>query len=364
MIYYRNNILAKVKMLLYLHIPFCDSKCHYCAFNSYTHLHHLKARYMDAIMVQLTAELERFNTKKGEIETLFIGGGTPSCLKASLYQPFFNTILPYLKENAEITTEANPNSATKSWLEQMHALGVNRMSFGVQSFDEKKLTFLNRNHTPAQAIEALKFAEKIGFKHISLDLIYGTCLDSKSLLKRDLDIAFSLPINHLSAYSLTIEEQTHFFTTPEASKDDEERAFWLINEIEKRGLPAYEISNFGQHHSKHNRGYWEYKDYIGVGSGAVGFLKDRRFYTQTDVNSYIKTPTDSRTELLDSAAIKEEKMLLGLRSIVGFEEDILSDGQRLKARHLLEANKLHYHDKRFYNKNFFLADELTLYLLS
>jgi oxygen-independent coproporphyrinogen-3 oxidase len=364
MVYYRNNILAKVKMLLYLHIPFCDSKCHYCAFNSYTHLHHLKARYMEAIMIQLQTELQRFGVENEMIETLFIGGGTPSCIDATLFRPFFTTIKPYLQKNAEITTEANPNSATTKWLEEMFSLGVNRISFGVQSFNDKKLHFLNRSHTANHAIEAILQANKIGFQNISLDLIYGTTLDSKSLLKRDLEIAFSLPINHLSAYSLTIEEKTHFFTTPEVSNDDEEQAIWFTKEIEKRGFPAYEISNFGIYHSQHNRGYWEYKDYIGVGSGAVGFLKDRRFYTQNDIPSYIENPNNLTIEHLNNSAIKEEKILLGLRSVVGFEEELLNDDERQKAHHLLEADKLHYHDKRLYNHNFFLADELTLYLLS
>ena len=350
-------------MLLYIHIPFCDSLCHYCAFNSYTHLHAYKESYMQAIMIDLEASIKRFDVKKKSIETLFIGGGTPSCVDAPLYKPLFDFIRPYLYLDAEITTEANPNSASESWLLGMKELGVNRVSFGVQSFDAKKLHFLNRAHTPEQAIEAIQYAKKIGFKDISLDLIYGNQIDTKALLENDLKIAFSLPINHLSAYSLTIEENTPFFKTPQVAVDDESLAFWFVDAIKER-FTQYEISNFSARPSKHNLGYWQYKSYLGVGAGAVGFHKDRRFYTQKDVLKYIENPTKVEIEDLSEDDIKEEKILLGLRSRVGVQEKILDHAQLQKAKELVEAGKLHYHDSHFSNPNFFLADALALYLTS
>ena len=122
-------------MLLYLHIPFCDSKCSYCAFNSYVDKFHLKEEYMKALMTQLVHELKRFNASSESVETVFIGGGTPSTVSPQLYKPIFDYLKPYLKKNIEITSEANPNSATKEWLKGMRELGVNRISFGVQSFN-------------------------------------------------------------------------------------------------------------------------------------------------------------------------------------------------------------------------------------
>ncbi len=122
-------------MLIYLHIPFCDSKCHYCAFNSYVDKFDLKKAYMDAIIKQLNAELLFFKPAKSSIKSLFIGGGTPSTIDPKLYETFFQTILPYLRNDAEITTEANPNSASFKWIKGMKKLGVNRISFGVQSFN-------------------------------------------------------------------------------------------------------------------------------------------------------------------------------------------------------------------------------------
>jgi len=317
---------------------------------------------MQAIMIQLENEFQRFNVTKNSIETLFIGGGTPSCIEPEKYKAFFDFVSPYLIQDPEITTEANPNSAKKSWLEGMFDLGVNRVSFGVQSFNEEKLERLNRNHTPQHAIDAIQNAHKIGFENISLDLIYGTDIDSRELLTYDIEKAFTLPINHISAYSLTIEEGTKFFDTPEVSKDDEDIAFWFVKEIEKRGLPSYEISNFGTYQSKHNKGYWEYKDYLGIGSGAVGFLKNRRFYTENDLHNYIHNPLEIKEERLNQEDIKNEKILLGLRSNVGFSELLLSEAELQRAQHLIEEQKLTYHDRRYYNKNFFLADELTLYI--
>jgi len=350
-------------MLLYLHIPFCDSKCHYCAFNSYVDKFDLKAEYMKAILTQLKSELKRFDTSYESIETLFIGGGTPSTISPKLYQPFFDLINPYLKKDIEITTEANPNSATYLWLKGMKNLNVNRVSFGVQSFDENKLKLLGRNHTSSMAKKAITNAHKVGFENISLDLIYGTSVDDKKLLENDLDIAFSLPINHLSAYSLTLEEKTPFFTKPQMQNDDENLAYWFTNEIEKKGLPQYEISNFGTYISKHNLGYWQYKDYIGIGSGAVGFLKDERFYTQNDIETYIKTPLDIRVEKLDTEAIISEKILLGLRCKVGFSKALLTENQHKNAMVLVDENRLVFKYGVFFNTNYFLSDEIALYIL-
>ena len=155
---------------LYIHIPFCDSKCSYCAFNSYVDKFHLKEQYMSALKTQLIHELERFGAKEKSIETVFLGGGTPSTVSPQLYKPIFDYIHPYLKDDIEITSEANPNSATLEWLSGMKELGVNRISFGVQSFDSTKLKLLNRAHTPDQAKNAVLNAAKIGYENISLDL--------------------------------------------------------------------------------------------------------------------------------------------------------------------------------------------------
>jgi len=349
-------------MLLYIHIPFCDSKCSYCAFNSYVDKFDLKEEYMHSLQTQLDFELKRFNAKDKTIKTVFIGGGTPSTVEAKLYEDIFKTIKPYLVDNAEITSEANPNSATKEWLKGMRELGVNRISFGVQSFDTTKLKLLNRAHNPQQAKDAVKNAKEVGFKNISLDLIYATLGDTKKLLENDLKIAFSLPINHLSAYALIIEEGTPFENKPQMSKEILEITEWLFKEIKQKNFAQYEISNFGTYKSKHNLGYWQYEDYIGLGSGAVGKLGFERFYPTCSVEDYIKNPLDIRVEVLSNDEKKIEKIFLGLRSCVGVNKDILDKNELKQANFLVSENKLEFKNDTFYNSNYLLADEIALFI--
>lgn len=348
-------------MLLYLHIPYCDSKCHYCSFNSYTHKHNTQNRYMQSICIQLQYELERFKPSHNDIKTIFIGGGTPSTINSSYYQDFFSIIKPYIDQNAEITAEANPNSATALWMKGMKALGVNRLSFGVQSFDDAKLHNLGRAHNKLQAIDAIKNAYAEGFEHISLDLIYNVKGDTKELLKKDIDTAFSLPIDHISAYELTIEEGTKFTNNDRQANDT--LAFFVAQEIAKKGFNHYEISNFGTYQSRHNKGYWNLENYIGIGAGAVGFLNDTRLYPSTDIDGYIANPLHIKEERLTSKEILTEKIFLGLRSIIGIEISILPVHIRQKADFLVNSGKLTKSATHYYNKNFFLSDEIALYLM-
>jgi len=318
---------------------------------------------MEALHKQLTFELERFGTTPGSIETLFIGGGTPSTVAPELYTPIFELLSPYLKDDAEITTEANPNSATRNWLEGLQAQGVNRVSFGVQSFDAEKLKSLNRAHSPQQAIQAIETAHALGFPHISLDLIYNYRGDTKTLLERDIETAFSLPIDHISAYELTIENGTKFSNTPDARQENETLAFFVAEEIVKRGFTQYEISNFGRYQSRHNKGYWKLKNYIGAGAGAVGFLQDTRYYPQTDIEMYLKDPLRIKEEYLNKEELLTEKIFLGLRSSIGIEKSNLSGNMLKNAELLFKEKKLMSTSTHFYNKNYFLSDELSLYIL-
>lgn len=351
-------------MLLYIHIPFCDSKCSYCAFNSYVDKFHLKEDYMKALLIQLKFELKRFETKAQTIESIFIGGGTPSTVSPELYKAIFKQLKPYLKDNIEITSEANPNSASKEWLSGMFDLGVNRISFGVQSFNKAKLKLLNRAHQAQDAKNAIIDAKDIGYKNISLDLIYATLGDTKELLDYDLNTAFSLPINHLSAYALMIEEGTPFESKPHMSKETLKLTTWLFKSIQNSGFKQYEISNFGTYKSTHNLGYWEYKDYIGLGSGAVGKLGLQRFYPTTNVEAYISNPLDIKVENLTTEGKKMEQIFLGLRSCVGIDADILNEQEQKRAVILVNEKKLILKNDTFYNNEYLLADEIALFLSS
>ena len=351
-------------MLVYIHIPFCDSKCSYCAFNSYVDKFHLKENYMQALKKQLQHELTRFNATKDSIETVFIGGGTPSTISPKLYEDIFELLFPYLVHNAEITSEANPNSATKEWLEGMKKLGVNRISFGTQTFNKEKLKLLNRAHTPQMSIDAVNNAAEVGFKNISLDLIYATLGDTKEMLAYDIQTALNLPVNHLSAYALMIEEGTAFENRPQMSNEQLSLTKWIFQEVEKHGFKQYEISNFGSYRSAHNLGYWQYKDYIGAGAGAVGKLKHKRFYPQSAIEEYIHNPFDIREEILSEEDQKLEKIFLGLRSCVGVPQNILNDTQMTQAAILLDEKKLQLKNSILYNKDYLLADEIALFLTS
>lgn len=348
-------------MLLYIHIPFCDSKCSYCAFNSYVDKFSLRAAYMNALILQLETELLRFHvSRENPIETVFIGGGTPSTVEPSLYRPLFEMIDPYLVKGCEITSEANPNSATRTWLEGMFELGVNRLSFGVQSFNNEKLKVLGRSHNTSHALEAIRTAAAIGYKHLSIDLIYGVRGDTKALLRADVTQAFSLPIDHISLYALTIEEETAFEKTPEVAEEELELTQWLFREITAKGFQHYEISNFGKYRSAHNLGYWEHKPYIGLGSGAVGFLEKQRYYPSSNVEHYVQNPCEITTEEIEEDALLSEKLFLGFRSCIGVDARCLKPKQKLQADLLCTEGMLSYQDERYFNSDFLLADEIAL----
>ena len=354
-------------MLLYIHIPFCDSKCFYCAFNSYTDKTHLKQEYMKALKIQLKDELNNYVKKHNkEIETVFIGGGTPSCVKHHEYKEVFEIIKPYLIEDAEITTEANPNSASYEWLENMHKYGVNRVSFGVQSFDNTKLKFLGRSHNSKSAIKAIQNANSIGFNGINCDIIYGVQGDTLESMKEDFNQAFALPITHLSAYSLTIEEGTKFFDRSSVKIDDEELSYKIFDHIKKNNFTQYEISNFARekkYESKHNYGYWEHKEYLGIGAGAVGYINKQRYYPIKSIEEYIKNPFNMEFEDISDEDVKTEKILLGFRCSNGVDLSLFNENDLKKIDDLLEYDKVSVKNNRIYNKNFLLSDELALYIL-
>lgn len=318
---------------------------------------------MKSLIIHLKNELERVNKP---IETVFIGGGTPSCINALEYEEVFKVITSYLEKNAEITTEANPNSATKEWLETMFSYGVNRVSFGVQSFDDTKLHFLGRAHTALKAKEAIQTAKEVGFKKINCDLIYGVFNDTFESLKIDMDIISTLPIDHISAYSLTIEEGTKFFQKSSVKIDDEELSSQLFGYLKKLGFYQYEISNFAKNESSrstHNIGYWKHKEYIGVGAGAVGYWNKARKYPPKEIEKYIENPFIYEEELLLQEEIKMEKVLLGFRCFIGVDLNLFNKNELQKVNDLVSNNQLYISNNTVFTKNYLLADELALYIL-
>ena len=321
---------------------------------------------MKALEKQLKYELDKNLKNEEKLETVFIGGGTPSTIKVELYEEVFKLLNPYLSINCEITSESNPNSASLEWLQGMKDLGVNRISFGVQSFNDEKLKNLNRAHNSKGAITAIQNASCIGFNRINCDIIYGVNGDSFESIKKDFDTIFSLPVTHISAYSLTLEEGTKFFNNSKIKIDDEELSYKLFNYLEKNNFKQYEISNFSkskENESKHNYGYWQHKNYLGIGAGAVACVNKKRYYPKKSIEEYIKNPLSYDMEELSNNDIKIEKILLGLRCSNGFDFTILNDYEKSRVNELLEEKKLEKINHIIINNNFLLADELALYIL-
>ncbi len=319
-------------------------------------MHGLRESYIDALLEQLSFQIQLYDIKK--FKTVYIGGGTPSTLSINQLQKLANFIFPLLEIDAEATIEANPNSATFEWLSAVKQMGFNRLSLGVQSFDNQKLKFLGRNHSNEIAIKSLEIANQVGFKNINLDLIYNTAFDSKEIIENDINIALTMPINHISFYSLTIEEGTVFEKIGEKSFENIEETEYFFEKINSK-FAQYEISNFGAE-SKHNFGYWNGENYLGVGSGAVGFWQNQRIYPDRDVNKYISNPTKFEIENLSQSDLRFEKLFLGFRSKIGVLKNELLYNEIQIAETFVSENILTFSNGRYFNKNFLLADELAL----
>ncbi len=343
---------------IYIHIPFCESKCPYCAFGSHSDKFSLTKRYFNALKSEINKSILNLNEK---ISTIFIGGGTPSSVEAGFYSDIFEIMKPKLAKNCEITTEANPNSASLKWLLGMKEFGVNRVSFGAQSFNEKKLKLLGRIHSKNGISQAVQNAKIAKFKNINIDLMYGTKLDTKKLLLSEVENIFNLNISHVSAYSLMLEENTPFFERINLKKDSPSLAKFMIQELENIGHKQYEISNFGKP-CLHNIGYWKQKDYLGFGAYAVGTVGEKRLYSPSNLEAYIKNPFEKSVENLSKKDRLNEHIFLGLRSIVGVKNSNLNDLQRQKADILAKKNRIYIKNGRIFNKNFLLSDEIYLFL--
>ncbi|RTE67179.1 radical SAM family heme chaperone HemW [Amphritea opalescens] len=269
-------MLSLPPLSLYIHIPWCVRKCPYCDFNSHAVTGEIpQQRYIDALLRDLEQELPGVQGR--EIETIFIGGGTPSLFDAAGIQQILTGITDRtpLSANAEITMEANPGTFEQERFAGFRAAGVNRLSIGVQSFDSARLQQLGRIHNGQDAIHAASKAREIGFDNFNLDLMHGLPEQTPQAALADLQQAIDLQPTHLSWYQLTIEPNTEFFSKPPNLPEDE--ALWAIQEqgqalLQQHGYHQYEISAYSQpgRQSRHNLNYWQFGDYLGIGAGAHG----------------------------------------------------------------------------------------------
>lgn len=314
-------------------------------------------KYIDAVIKQIFNDIKEFDFK--EFGSIYIGGGTPSVFTSDLYIYLLETIKSLIRSDSEIAIEANPNSCTKKWLEGVKKAGVNRISFGVQSFDEKKLKLLGRKHSRSDAIRAINNAKQIGFKAINIDIIYGVKGDTKELLQSDLALAKELGATHVSAYTLIIEDGTPFEKRSDLFVEDIDLFRWFAGEIEKAGYPRYEVAAYGKMPSKHNLGYWQKRDYLGVGAGAVGTVGKVRYEPYKNPEKYIENPLYKTKEILTDENIKVERIMLGIRSKVGVD---IGDIDSNKLQILLDEKKIYIKEGRAKAYDLFIADEIALFL--
>ncbi len=301
---------------LYIHIPFCIKKCNYCSFVSFCADSTKFRQYFDA----LKKEIEHKNPKN--LKTLYIGGGTPSCVPIEFYQNLkFNFAAEY-----EFTFEVNPKTVNGKYLKNLRSLGVNRLSIGIQSFNDKILTQIGRLHSAEDAIECVKQSRKADFDNISIDLIYGLPNQTMEIWKETLATALSLKVQHISTYGLKIEEGTAFGQNMPKNLPDEDLCADMYTECVKTlttaGFGHYEISNFALcgFESKHNTNYWKNAPYIACGVAAHGYENQIRYENTTNFENYIQNPlTCMKNTILNSDDILAEAVFLGFRLKEGID---------------------------------------------
>ncbi len=324
-------------------MPFCIKKCNYCSFVSFDDKNDCIKNYIEALKEEITAYGRKYGNLN--IKTVYFGGGTPSVLNIKYLQEIFNAVKSdfELNNNCEITIEINPATVDFEYLKGLRKIGFNRLSIGVQSFDDKSLKILGRAHNSEDALNTVENALTSGFKNISIDLIYGLSNQTLEQWKETLMKALSLNINHISLYGLKIEEGTAFYTeTPENLPDDERCAKMYrtaVDIITESGFEHYEISNFAKKgfESKHNLTYWNNQEYFGFGLGAHGYIGEVRYSNTADIENYLNNEYKiDFHEQLSSQKIIEEAIFLGLRLRQGID---LEKFKKLYDFDLLENHK-------------------------
>ena len=318
-------------MHLYLHIPFCHQACHYCDFHFSTNTAY-KKDLIHAICKEIILQKGYLPLKK--LKTIYFGGGTPSLLTAEELEQIFHTVHQnfQVEQGAEITFEANPEDLSESYLSTIKSFGINRLSIGIQSFREENLRFLNRSHSSEQATNCISTAQKIGIDNISIDLIYGIPGNDLKDLAFDIQKAVDTKVNHISAYSLTIEPKTVFGQQKKKGVFKElpesmlsQKFTFTRNLLAEKGFEGYETSNFAKNerYSQHNTSYWNQESYLGVGPSAHSFNQQSRQWNIAKNGLYMKSiladKIPAEIEILTEANKINEYIMTRLRTKWGVE---------------------------------------------
>lgn len=309
---------------VYIHIPFCRQKCNYCSFISFSKLDN-KTEYINSLCNEIALKY-----KNEKLKTLYFGGGTPSLLEISEFEKIIS--LFNIDENTEFTTELNPENLDEEYLKNLKTLGVNRISLGCQTFNDKILKIIGRHHNGSQVKQVVKLAQDVGFNNISLDFIYGLPEQTEEDFINDLQTAINLKIQHISLYGLKIDEGCFFFKNPPQNlPDDELQAKMYLKAIDlmnKNNFSHYEISNFSVEgfNSNHNLNYWQNNSYYGFGVAAHGYIDGIRYSNPLTLKKYIENPAKPEFEHTLSEQEKlEEEIFLGFRCMNGINTNTINN---------------------------------------
>lgn len=365
---------------IYIHVPFCKRKCGYCNFYSTTRLE-LKDSYLQAIKTELR---QRCGYLNGEaVQTIYFGGGTPSLLEPAEIQSVIGATkqLHSVAPDAEITVEANPDDLTPAYIGQLAQTDANRLSIGIQSFDDAMLTLMNRRHNAQQAIDAVHNCQLAGFGNISVDLIYGLPRMTADDWRQQLDTVAGLGVQHLSAYHLSYEEGTAFGLKlkrgqlAEVSEDESLKQFEILTAWAKTAeFEHYEISNFAQpgFRSRHNSSYWNRTIYLGIGPAAHSYNRITRSWNTANTAEYIKGIESAECvyeeEILSPADIFNDYVITALRTSSGIDMDYLQREQpqqmvdylKNQAESFLKAGNIEYagNHLKLTHSGIFISDEI------
>lgn len=302
---------------VYIHIPFCEKKCNYCSFCSFNLL-----KKKDIYLEALLREIKHYY-KNEPLKTLYFGGGTPSLLEIEDIKRLLDCF--NFNSNTEITLELNPHNITPNKLKQLKEIGINRLSVGVQNFNDEILKTIGRTHNSNEIFETLKNIEVVGFKNYSIDLMYGLPNQTIDNWEETLNIALQTNAKHISLYGLKIEDGTYFSKFPPKnlpSQDEQALMYELAIKKLSKNFIHYEFSNFAKNKSyisKHNSCYWQCKNYYGFGLSASGYIKNKRYANTFNFNKYIDNPILKKYEILTNQNKIEEEIFLGLRLTKGID---------------------------------------------
>lgn len=313
---------------IYVHIPFCKKKCNYCDFISFSNKNNLMKTYVEALKKEIKQNIEK--AKKYEISTIYIGGGTPSYIDSNYIVEILNIIKQNynIKQNAEITIEINPGTINEEKLKSYIKAGINRLSIGLQSTNDILLNMLGRIHNYKEFLETYNLARNLGFKNINVDLMIGLPTQTIENIEKDLNEIFNIKPEHVSVYSLIVEEGTNIEkqithgTLKLPEEELERKMYWLVkNKLESMGYKHYEISNFAKtgYESKHNLNCWEQKEYLGFGLAAHSYIDKVRYSNVENLEEYIRENSHIIHEKQNKEMEEKEYMLLGLRKIDGIK---------------------------------------------